>query len=73
MWTVIGKCGGEQHRDQPGEESQLRLALRLLVDYPEFRHLLGEKARKRVVEHYSLEGNIDHLMELYRRLIGRAA
>ena len=75
--TDVG-CHGEVLRGagiviQPGEESQLRLALRLLVDYPEFRHLLGEKARKRVVEHYSLEGNIDRLMELYRRLIGRAA
>jgi glycosyltransferase involved in cell wall biosynthesis len=75
--TDVG-CHGEVLRGagiviQPGEESQLRLALRLLVDYPEFRHLLGEKARKRVVERYSLEGNIDHLMELYRRLIGRAA
>jgi len=64
-----------RHRGKlpPRPESKLRLPLRLLVDYPEFRHRLGEEARKRVVERYSLCGNISRLMELYRRLIGRAA
>ncbi|HAL62652.1 MAG TPA: hypothetical protein DCP08_09645, partial [Chloroflexi bacterium] len=42
-----------------------RLALRLLVDCWEFCRVLGEEARKRVVERYSLDGNIDRLMELY--------
>jgi glycosyltransferase involved in cell wall biosynthesis len=75
--TDVG-CSGEVLRGagiviQSGEESQLRLALQLLADYPGFRHRLVEEARKRVVERYSLNGNIDRLTELYRRLLGRAA
>lgn len=52
-------------------EEQLPLALRLLIDYPEFRRDLAARARQRAVENYSLETNIDRVVELYRELIGR--
>jgi glycosyltransferase involved in cell wall biosynthesis len=52
-------------------EIQLKLALRLLVEHPEIRTLLGEKARQRVVERYSLSNNIDRVMGVYKGLIER--
>lgn len=49
-------------------DEQLPLALRLLIDYPEFRSELGTKARLRAVERYSMDRNVDHLVRLYRDL-----
>ncbi len=49
-------------------EEQLPLALRLLIDYPEFRHHLAINARARVVEQYSLQRNLDRLVQLYQEL-----
>jgi len=49
---------------------QLALALQCLIDYPEFRELLSQRARQRVLERYSLEANIDRVMDLYRELRG---
>jgi glycosyltransferase involved in cell wall biosynthesis len=46
-------------------ESQLRLALRTVVDYPEFRRELGRRCRTRVEERYSLRGNLDALERIY--------
>ncbi len=50
--------------------AQLPLALQTLIDYPEFREALGRRARQRVLERYSLEANIDQVLELYRELRG---
>lgn len=52
-------------------EGQLSLALRLLIDYPDFRRSLGEKARQRAVERYSLDANLERVVELYGELIER--
>ncbi len=52
-------------------ETQLPLALRLLFDYPEFRRELAVRARQRAVEQYSLETNIDRVVDLYHELLGR--
>jgi glycosyltransferase involved in cell wall biosynthesis len=49
-------------------DGQLRLALRTLIDFPEFRGELGRRARARVVERYSLADNLDRLQALYREL-----
>jgi glycosyltransferase involved in cell wall biosynthesis len=49
-------------------DEQLPLALRLLVDYPEFRRELGHRARARAVERYSLDLNLDQLVGLYHEL-----
>lgn len=49
-------------------EEQLPLALRMLVEYPEFRRDLAARARQRAVENYSLETNIDRVVSLYQEL-----
>ncbi|TMC31663.1 MAG: glycosyltransferase family 4 protein [Chloroflexi bacterium] len=49
-------------------DGQLRLALRTLVEFPEFRAELGRRARARAVERYSLSDNLDRLLAVYREL-----
>ncbi|HVH64488.1 MAG TPA: glycosyltransferase family 4 protein [Candidatus Acidoferrum sp.] len=49
-------------------DGQLRLALRTLLGFPEFRTELARRARARVVERYSLSDNLDRLLGLYREL-----
>lgn len=51
-------------------DEQLPLALRLLIDYPEFRRELGHRARARSVEQYSIDLNLDQLVRLYQELVG---
>ena len=51
-------------------EEQLPLALRVLIEYPDFRRELAARARQRAVEAYSLETNIDRVVDLYRELTG---
>ncbi len=52
-------------------ENQLNMALKVLIEEPDLRRSLGEKARQRVVSHYSLQHGIDQVTELYRQLITR--
>jgi glycosyltransferase involved in cell wall biosynthesis len=47
---------------------QLSLALRQLIEFPKFRRELGELARCRAVEHFSLKTNLDNLLRLYAAL-----
>lgn len=54
--------------DYDALEGQLPLALRQLIEFPEFRQDLRERARERAVEQYSLQGNLDKLIQLYRHL-----
>jgi glycosyltransferase involved in cell wall biosynthesis len=49
-------------------DGQLRLALRTLIEFPDFRAELGRRARARAVERYSLSDNLDHLLAVYREL-----
>jgi glycosyltransferase involved in cell wall biosynthesis len=49
-------------------DGQLRLALRTLLDFPDFRAELGRRARARAVERYSLADNLDRLLTVYRDL-----
>jgi glycosyltransferase involved in cell wall biosynthesis len=49
-------------------DGQLRLALRTLIEFPDFRAELGRRARARAVERYSLSDNLDHLLGVYREL-----
>ena len=46
-------------------EGELRLALRSLTELPGARKLLGEAARRRAVERFSLTANLDRLVALY--------
>jgi glycosyltransferase involved in cell wall biosynthesis len=72
--TDVG-CDGEALRgagiviDPHRLQSQLSLALNILVENPELRHSLGEKARERVVTRYSLQRNIDQVTSLYEHLV----
>ena len=54
--------------DPRGLEDQLRLAIRELIEMPWLAGPLGEAARERVVERYSLERNVDALVDIYREL-----
>ena len=49
-------------------DGQLRLALRTLLDFPDFRAELARRARARVLERYSLSDNLDRLLSLYREI-----
>jgi glycosyltransferase involved in cell wall biosynthesis len=72
--TDVG-CDGEALRgagiviDPHDLESQLKLGLRILVENPEFRRSLAEKARERVMARYSLERNIGQVTNLYQQLL----
>jgi len=50
-------------------QSQLSLALRILLENPSLRQSLGKQARRRTVSRYSLEHNIDKLVRLYDLLL----
>jgi glycosyltransferase involved in cell wall biosynthesis len=55
---------------EPNEmQSQLSLALRILLENPSLRQSLGRQARRRTVSRYSLEHNIDELVRLYDLLL----
>ncbi|MEA5571879.1 glycosyltransferase family 4 protein [Calothrix sp. UHCC 0171] len=49
--------------------SQLRTLLPLFQDHPELTTLLGQKARQRVLERYTLNKNILQLEELYSQVL----
>jgi len=72
--TDVG-CGAEALRgagiviDPQQLESQLNLALKVLIENPDLRRSLGRKARRRVVSRYSLQHNIDQVTELYQQLV----
>ncbi|HIK07238.1 MAG TPA: glycosyltransferase family 4 protein [Trichormus sp. M33_DOE_039] len=51
--------------------SQLRTLLPLFQDHPELTTLLGQKARNRVLDLYTLSKNITHLEELYRDVLAQ--
>lgn len=53
--------------------TELPAAMRLLIDVPEVTETLGRLARERVLERYSLESNIDAVLDLYESVIGKRA
>lgn len=52
-----------------GVVTQLRTLLPMLVHQPEFRRILGVKARQRVLERYTLSRNLDLLEALYGEVV----
>jgi len=50
-------------------DRQLEGVLRMLIDLPWLAGPLGEQARRRVVERFSLTANIDTLVDLYREVV----
>ncbi|MDJ0616617.1 MAG: glycosyltransferase family 4 protein [Calothrix sp. MO_192.B10] len=57
--------------DTRGTRSQLRTLLPLFQDHPEITTLLGQKARQRVIERYTLSNNITQLELLYEEVLGK--
>jgi glycosyltransferase involved in cell wall biosynthesis len=49
--------------------SQLKTLLPLFQDHPELTTLLGQKARQRVLERYTLSNNISQLEQLYQEVL----
>lgn len=49
--------------------SQLKTLLPLFQDHPEITTLLGHKARKRVLERYTLGNNVTQLEKLYTQIV----
>ena len=45
--------------------TQLKTIIPILVDHPSFTKSLGEKARARVIERYTIRKNIEALEKLY--------
>ncbi|MGK7945203.1 MAG: glycosyltransferase family 4 protein [Microcystaceae cyanobacterium] len=54
--------------DTHGVEIQLKTLLPMLRDHPDITQLLGQKARQRVLERYTLSQNITCLEQLYKQL-----
>ncbi len=52
-----------------GVTTQLKTLLPLFRDQPELTKLLGKKARQRVLDRYTLAGNIKKLEQLYQRAL----
>ena len=50
--------------------AQLKTIIPILVDHPSFTKDLGEKARDRVIERYTISKNIDSLEKVYIELLG---
>jgi len=74
--TDVGADAEALHRagiviDLADLEEQLPLALRTLLDFPDFRRDLAVRARQRTVNEYSLETNIDRVVDLYHDLVGK--
>jgi glycosyltransferase involved in cell wall biosynthesis len=56
-----------------GVATQLQTLLPLFQDHPELIRLLGQKARQRVMERYTLSQNISQMEQLYAELLQDAA
>ena len=56
--------------DTQGVTAQLKILLPLFRNHPEMTNLLGNKARQRVLERYTLRQNISKLERLYAELAG---
>lgn len=52
-----------------GVTGQLRTLLPMLEEQPEFTTILGQKARQRVIERYTLSNNITQLERLYQEMV----
>ncbi|MEL6438411.1 MAG: glycosyltransferase family 4 protein [Cyanobacteria bacterium J06621_8] len=57
--------------DTQGVTNQLKILLPLFRDHPEMTELLGNKARQRVLERYTLQQNITKLEQLYSEIANR--
>ncbi len=54
----------------PGDAEELAAALGLLLDDGSLRAELGRRARARLLEEFTLEGMVDHVLSVYEELVG---
>ncbi|MHB8573489.1 MAG: glycosyltransferase family 4 protein [Candidatus Dormibacteria bacterium] len=59
--------------DLKDAEGQLRLAMRTLLEFPDYRRELGARARQRAVERFSLARNIDAVVDMYHEVVRKPA
>jgi glycosyltransferase involved in cell wall biosynthesis len=57
--------------DTKGLITQLKTLLPVLRDHPELTTILGQKARQRVLDSYTLSKNIDHLQLVYQEVLAK--
>ena len=57
--------------DTQGVTTQLKTLLPLFRDHNEITQLLGQKARQRVLDKYSLISNISQVEKLYQEVLER--
>jgi glycosyltransferase involved in cell wall biosynthesis len=57
--------------DTKSVRSQLRTLLPLFQDHPEMATILGQKARARAIERYTLDKNVSQLEQLYTEVLKR--
>ncbi len=57
--------------DTQGVTTQLKILLPLFRDHPEMTNLLGQKARQRVLQRYTLNQNITNLEYLYTEVLNK--
>jgi glycosyltransferase involved in cell wall biosynthesis len=55
--------------DTQGVSTQLRVILPLLKAHPALQKILGQAARDRVLQTYTLNGNISHIEQVYQEII----
>lgn len=66
---VLENGSGVVLKTQQSVVSQLKTLLPILREQPEFVKILGNKARQRVLERYTLSRNITHLEKLYAEVL----
>jgi glycosyltransferase involved in cell wall biosynthesis len=57
--------------DTQGVSGQLRTILPMFRDHPEMSQIMGQKSRDRVLQSYTLDGNINRLEQLYQNLLSQ--
>ncbi|PSB01997.1 glycosyltransferase family 4 protein [Merismopedia glauca] len=57
--------------DTQGVAGQLRTILPVFRDHPEMSKIMGQKCRDRVLESYTLDGNINLVEQLYQNLLSQ--
>lgn len=53
---------------EPNNPHELAMAIEKLLDFPDLRKRMGKAGRKRVVEKFSWEKHLEHLIEIYRKM-----
>jgi glycosyltransferase involved in cell wall biosynthesis len=69
---VVQRTGENGLLIPPGDVAALAAAMRSLLEDEERRNRLGESARRRILDEYTIERMVERTLLLYRRAIARA-